>query len=144
MQRQVPRDDRPQVKVAVVVRDDLATWQKINVTAFVVSGLGSQHPALIGKPYVDGSDVEYLPMFGQPVVVLAGDQARLRRAFSRALARGLQIAVYTDDLFTTGNDVDNRAVVRAVATTDLRLAGFAVAGDRREVDKALDRLRLHR
>ena len=26
-------------KIAVVVRDDLETWQKLNVTAFVVSGL---------------------------------------------------------------------------------------------------------
>jgi hypothetical protein len=53
------------------------------------------------------------------------------------------MAVYTDDLFGTGNDVDNRAAVAAVATEDLDLAGFAVAGDRRTVDKALDRLRLH-
>jgi hypothetical protein len=51
--------------------------------------------------------------------------------------------VYTDELFTTGNDADNRAAVAAVATEDLGLAGFAVAGDRRTVDKALDRLRLH-
>ena len=43
----------------------------------------------------------------------------------------------------TGNDIDNRAAVAAVATEDLSLAGFAVAGDRRTVDKALDKLRLH-
>ena len=53
------------------------------------------------------------------------------------------MAVYTDDLFSTGNDVDNRAAVAAVATDDHDLAGFAVAGDRRTVDKALDKLRLH-
>ena len=51
--------------------------------------------------------------------------------------------MYTDELFTTGNDVDNRAAVAAVATEDLGLAGFAVAGDRRAADKALDRLQLH-
>jgi hypothetical protein len=131
------------VKVAVVVRDDLAIWQKLNVTAFVVSGLGSQHPELVGQPYLDGSDVEYLPMLAQPVVVLAGGQARIDRAFRRARARVLSMAVYTDDLFATGNDVDNHAAVRAVPTDDLRLAGFSVAGDRRDVDKALDKLRLH-
>lgn len=131
------------VKVAVVVRDDLETWQKLNVTAFLVSGLGSQHPELVGKPYLDGSDVEYLPMFAQPVVVLVGDRARIARAFRRARARNLSIGVYTDDLFSTGNDIDNRAAVRAVPTEDLRLAGFSVAGERRDVDKALDKLRLH-
>jgi hypothetical protein len=30
-----------------------------------------------------------------------------------------------------------------VRTDDLRLAGFSLAGDRHDVDKALDKLRLH-
>lgn len=135
-------EPRPR-KVAIVVREDLAIWQKLNVTAFLSSGFGSQHPELIGQPYRDGSDVEYLPMFAQPVVVLAADHASIARAFARARGRDLSISVYTDDLFKTNNDVDNRAAVRAVPTDSLHLAGFAVAGDRRQVDKALDKLRLH-
>jgi hypothetical protein len=130
-------------KIAVAVRSDLATWQKLNVTAFVVSGLGSVRPELVGEPYADGSGRGYLPMFAHPVLVHAGDAAAVTRAFTRALARDLTVAVYTDDLFATGNDVDNRAAVAKVATQDLVLAGFAVAGPRRDVDKALDRLRLH-
>jgi len=130
-------------KLAVVVRDDLATWQKLNVTAFVVSGVGSIEPALVGERYRDASDVEYLSMFVTPVVVLAGDAAAVRRGFDLALGRGLAVAVYTDDLFATGNDADNRAAVAKVTTTDLSLAGFAVVGSRRDVDKALDKLRLH-
>ena len=131
-------------KLAVVVRDDLATWQKLNVTAFLVSGIGTGHPDLIGEPYVDGDDVAYLPMFAHPVLVYAaGDGAALARAAGRAQARGLTMAIYTDDLFATGNDVDNRAAVRPVPTEKLALAGIAVAGARREVDKALDKLRLH-
>lgn len=132
------------MKVAVVVRDDLATWQKLNVTAFLTSGFGTRHPDLIGEPYRDGSGVVYLPMFALPVVVLTGDGAAVTRAFTRARARGLTISVYTDDLFKTSNDVDNRAAVREVVTESLQLAGFAVTGDRRQVDKALDKLRLHR
>jgi hypothetical protein len=130
-------------KIAVVVRDDLATWQKLNVTAFVVSGLGSAAPELVGLPYEDGSGVKYHAMFGLPVLVFAGDAAGVRRAFDRAQGRGLTVAAYTDELFATGNDVDNRAAVAAVPTADLSVAGFAVAGDRRTVDKALDKLRLH-
>ncbi|HET6662950.1 MAG TPA: DUF2000 domain-containing protein [Acidimicrobiales bacterium] len=97
----------------------------------------------MGRAYEDASGVKYHPMFGIPVLVFAAGAAQLRRAFDRSRARGLAIAVYTDELFTTGNDADNRAAVAAVATEDLGLAGFAVAGDRRTVDKALDRLRLH-
>ena len=136
-----PASNRP--KLAVVVRDDLLVWQKLNVTAFLTSGFGVRDPGLVGAPYVDGDGRRYQPMFAQPVAVLAADAAGLRRAFDRALARGLDVAVYTDDLFATGNDEDNRAAVAAVATGDLLLAGFAVCGDRRAVDKALDRLRLH-
>ena len=133
--------ERP--KMAVVVRDDLRDWQKLNVTAFLTSGWGARRPDLVGADYRDADGRAYQPMFAQPVAVLVGDAAALRRAFDRAAARGLDVAVYTDDLFATGNDDDNRAAVAARATADLPLAGFAVCGDRRTVDKALDRLRLH-
>ena len=128
---------------AVVVRADLEIWQKLNVTAFLVSGIGTVQPDVIGEPYVDASERHYLPMFGYPVLVYAGDAEALTRAFRRAQDRDLATAVYTDDLFATYNDVDNRAAVAKVATADLQLAGFAVAGDRRDVDKALDKLKLH-
>ena len=45
-------------------------------------------------------------------------------AFVReALARGLRVAVFTEALFGTGNDVDNRAAVRAVPRDKLDLVG---------------------
>ncbi|MGH9214156.1 MAG: DUF2000 family protein [Acidimicrobiales bacterium] len=131
------------IKIAVVVRDDLETWQKLNVTAFLASGLGTSAPEVIGLPYEDAAGQKYHPMFAVPVLVFGAGADALRQAFDRALARGLRLAVYTDDLFGTGNDIDNRAAVAAVATDDLSLAGFAVAGNRRVVDKALDKLRLH-
>jgi hypothetical protein len=42
-------------KIAVVLLDDLAVWQKANVTAFLVSGIAGTDPSLVGEPYVDGS-----------------------------------------------------------------------------------------
>jgi hypothetical protein len=132
-----------QPKLAVVVRSDLETWQKLNVTAFLVSGFGTRRPDVIGEDYADASGRRYLPMFGHPVLVYAGDAAAVTRAFGRAQARDLPTAVFTDDLFATGNDVDNRAAFGKVDTSDLSLAGFAVVGERRDVDKALDKLKLH-
>lgn len=130
-------------KIAVVVTDDLATWQKLNVTAFVVSGIAHRNPQIIGLPYEDASSVVYLPMFAVPVVVLLADRAGIRRAFERARSRQLALSLYTEDLFSTGNDVDNRAVVARLGTDELNLVGIAVVGERRDVDKALDKLRLH-
>lgn len=134
---------KPGWKIAVAVRDDLAVWQKLNVTAFVISGVGTGEPDLIGEAYVDGSGGAYLPMLGIPVLVFGGDGAGIRRAFDRAMARDLMLSVYTEDLFATGNDVDNRAAVAGVATDDLVVAGFAVAGQGKQVDKVFDRLKLH-
>ncbi|MEM9566489.1 MAG: DUF2000 family protein, partial [Actinomycetota bacterium] len=92
---------------------------------------------------VDGSGVQYLPKLGLPCLVFAGDGPAVRRAFDRARGRGLAVSVYTDELFATGNDIDNRAAVAAVATDELSVAGFAVAGIGKQVDKAVDKVKLH-
>ena len=118
-------------------------WQALNVTAFLVSGITAATPELVGDPYRDADDTEYLPMLGQPVVVLAADGATLRRAHGKALERNLRPAVFTADLFTTGNDADNRAAVRAVARADLDLVGLAVHGPRNAVDKIVKGSRTH-
>ena len=55
-------------KIAVVLRGDLAVWQKTNVTAFLVSGIAGTVPDVVGQPYRDASGNEYLPMFVQPVL----------------------------------------------------------------------------
>jgi len=52
-------------------------------------------------------------------------------------------AVYTEEMFATGDDDANRAVVRAVAAEDLVLAGIAVYGPRNAVDKVCRGLALH-
>lgn len=130
-------------KIAVAVRNDLAAWQKLNVTAFVVSGIGPAFPELVGAPYVDGSGATYLSKLVLPVLIYGGDGSGIRRAFDRARSRELALSLYTDDLFATGNDIDNRAAVAAVPTDQLSIAGFAVAGHAKQVDKALDRLKFH-
>ena len=129
-------------KIAVLLRDDLATWQRLNVTAFLVSGIAS--PSLLGEPYVDADDTRYLPMFGQPVLVFQGSAAVLTAAHQRALGRGMTMSIFTSELFATGNDVDNRAAVRAVPRDKLDLVGLAVHGQRNAVDKVLKGASLHR
>jgi hypothetical protein len=128
-------------KIAIAVRADLAVWQKLNVTAFLASGIAAGVPELIGKSYEDAAGNTYLPLLGQPVLVFTGDD--LHAAFSRATSRQLPVAVYTDDMFRTGNDEDNRAAVRDVLVEDLRVAGFAVHGPRNAVDKICKGLALH-
>jgi hypothetical protein len=130
-------------KVAILVAEDLAVWQKLNVTAFLASSVAGAVPEVIGEPYEDGSGTAYLAMFRQPVLVYAADAAALGRVRGAAVGRGLRTAVFTEDMFKTGNDADNRAVVRAVPAADLTLVGVAVYGPKNPVDKTLKGLTLH-
>ena len=130
-------------KIAVVLRDDLAVWQKANVTAFLVSGISGTAPDTVGDPYADASGNRYLPMFREPVLVYVADAAGLRRAYERAMQREVELAIYTHELFATDHDEANRAAVAAVSAEDLDLVGIAMRADRKVVDKVLDRLRPH-
>ena len=131
-------------KLVVILRDDLPVWQKINAAIFLVSGIAGTDPATVGEPYEDASGGLYLPMFRQPALVFEATRADLRRAFDRAVERGVELAVFTDELFTTPHDAANRAAVRAVTREDLSLVGIAFRAERRLADKVIKGLRLHR
>lgn len=130
-------------KIAVVLNPDLPTWQQLNMTAFLVSGVAASAPDSIGEAYVDADGTKYLPMFGQPTLVFEASAAELRRTLDRALAREITPAVFTTQLFATGHDEANRAAVAAVPRADLELVGLALRGARRDVDKVTKGLRLY-
>ena len=131
-------------KAAVIVRDDLAAWQRLNVTGFLVSGIvGGAGERVVGEDYIDADGTRYLPMLVQPLLVLEADAEKLRTVRRRAADRGVPIAIYTADLFATGHDEDNRAAVRAVATEDLDLVGIGLRAPRRDADAVLRGLRRH-
>ncbi|MEU8353854.1 DUF2000 domain-containing protein [Streptomyces sp. NPDC048845] len=130
-------------KIGVLLRDDLHTWQRLNVTAFLVSGVHTAEPEITGDVYRDADDTVYLPMFRQPVLVFEGGKETLTTARGRALSRRLPVAVFTSDLFATGHDEANRAAVRAVPGDALDLVGLAVYGPRNAVDKVLKGARMH-
>lgn len=136
-------DDRPADKIAVVLADGLLPWQELNVAAFLVSGLTACRPDLIGEPYYDADRVAYLPMLGLPVMVMTADGEALARMRTRAASRGVPTALFTRDLFKTGNDRDNRAAVAAVHTDSLDLVGLGFVGPRTKVDKITKGAHLH-
>lgn len=130
-------------KIAIVVRDELPQWQRLNVVAFLASAVTNVADPVIGDSYADASGNTYLPMFRQPVLIFAASADQLTVAHGRALGRGLSTAVYSDDLFVTDNDADNRAAVAAVPADKLALAGMAVYGPRNAVDKIVKGIELH-
>ena len=46
-------------KIALIIRSDLETWQKVNVAAFLAGGVAAEYPACIGEPYEDAEGIIY-------------------------------------------------------------------------------------
>jgi hypothetical protein len=130
-------------KIAVVLREDLPVWQKLNMTAFLVSGIASA-PGMVGENYEDASGNIYLPMFRQPVMVFSATQEQMREVYERLMAQKLCFSIFTEDLFSTGHDEANRAAVKAVSSQDLNLMGLAIRENKKVVDAAFKGLALHK
>lgn len=136
-----PRFD---TKVVVVLAADLAAWQELNVTAFLMSGIATSSVGLVGEPYRDADGTTYLPMLRQPVIVLTADVDTLSRARAKAAARDdVALAIYARELFGTSHDAANRAAIAAVAASDLDLVGIAVRGPRNVVDRVVKGATFH-
>jgi hypothetical protein len=130
-------------KIKVILLDGLEPWQELNVTAFLMSGI-AQSGEITGEPYEDADGVRYLPMSQQPIVILTADSEKLKEVMQKATARGMEVAIYTKELFTTFNDEDNRAAVKRFKTDELDLAGIAIRGLRNQLDRITKGLEMHR
>lgn len=129
-------------KIAVVVREDLEIWQKLNVTSFLMSGIAGTQP-IIGQPYEDKDGRQYLPMSQQPIMVFAANRQEIKEVFEKALTREIKVTIYTEEIFKTYNDEDNRAMVRNYGTEELNLVGLGLIGKKNHIDRTLKGLRLH-
>ena len=130
-------------RTAIVVRTGLPTWQALNITAFLASGLASDAPNIIGAPYHDAQGDRYCRMFTQPVIVFEAMQPRLSSILSEAKMSGLVIALFTEELLKTNNDIDNRAAFAAFAPADMRLLGIGLFGSRKIIGKLLKDVAKH-
>jgi hypothetical protein len=130
-------------KIAIVVREDLATWQKLNVTAFLTGGVVGASPELIGEPYEDAQGNRYNALAIQPMIVLSADAGTLTAIYRRAMERRVRLSLYIEDMFATGHDAANRAAVQQYAPEAMKLVGLALREDRKIVDKVVKGARMH-
>lgn len=124
-----------ETKIAVVLRNDLAAWQSLNVTAFLAGGLVGSEAELKGEPYVDRDGNRYNALIRQPIVVLSADAETIAKVHIRANNRNLKSSIYIEEMFKTGHDTANRAVFAEYAPGDAQVVGIALHADRKIVDK---------
>lgn len=130
-------------KIKIALKSDLEMWQKLNVTAFLASGIAGTED-IVGRPYVDKDGVEYLPMSQQPIMIHSASGEELNELLKKALTKNATISIFTKELFNTYNDEDNRHMVSQFKTDELNLVGIGIHGKKNHVDRLFKGLELHR
>ncbi|CAM1344946.1 DUF2000 family protein [Tenacibaculum amylolyticum] len=131
-------------KIAMVIKNNLMDWQKLNVASFLASSVAIQFPETHGKPFINASKSEYLPFIKHPVLVYkADDQAQINRAFLRAKERELHLGIYTNALFSTKNEDENHIEISKFTDETQELVGIIMYGENKKVNKALNGLKFH-
>lgn len=130
-------------KIAIIVRENLATWQKLNVTAFLTSGVVGASEGLLGERYEDAAGNSYNPLVVQPMIVLSADSEAIRVIYRRAMDRCVRLSLYIEDMFTTGYDAANRAAVKQYSPEAMNVVGLAMREDKKVVDKITKGARMH-
>lgn len=130
-------------KIAIVVREDLAIWQKLNVTAFLTSGVLGDNNGLLGERYEDADGNLYNSLVMQPMIVLSANSESIRTIYRRALERNARISLYIEDMFQTGHDAANRAAVKQYKPDEMNVVGLALREDKKTVDKITKGAKMH-
>ncbi|PWW06725.1 DUF2000 domain-containing protein [Mangrovibacter plantisponsor] len=130
-------------KIAFVVRNDLAVWQRLNVAAFLATGITSAAPEIMGGTYIDAKGHHYGNISRQPMLIFEADLAALQRTHRKGLERELTLIPYVHAMFSTGHDADNRAVFLAEDPENMNLVGIGLYGPKKAVDKVVKGLSLH-
>ncbi|MBP2831081.1 DUF2000 domain-containing protein [Aquimarina sp. U1-2] len=133
-----------QNKIAIVIKNDLLDWQKLNVASFLASSVAIKFPETHGKSFINASNSEFLPFIKQPITIYkADDQPQIQRAFNRARQRELNIGVYTNRFFGTKNEDENHIEIGKTSDENQELVGIIIYGENMKVNKALNGLKYH-
>ena len=130
-------------KIKIALRDDLLPWQELNVNSFLMSGIAGTQD-IIGEEYVDKSNNTYLPMSKQPIMIHSASKEQLKELLEKAQSKEVVISIFTEELFNTFNDEDNRKSISSFATDELNLVGVGIRGKKNHVDKLFKNLELHK
>lgn len=131
-------------KIAIVIQDDLQTWQKLNVVSFLTSGITTNFKETHGENLITKDDRKFLPLLKHPILIYKADtQESLQRAFSRASDRDLEIGIFTKQLFDTRMGEENVTEIAQHLSSELDLVGIIMYGENKKINKALDGLKFH-
>lgn len=129
-------------KIAIVVRNDLQPWQKLNITAFLMSGISATQD-IVGEPYIDRDGKKYLPISKQPILIFAANREEIREVFEKTLNKEIEMSIYTEEMLNSCSEQESMAKIATFKTDQLNIIGIGMRGKRNPVDRILKNLKLH-
>ncbi len=130
-------------KFVIVVREDLAVWQKLNVTAFLASGVTAGMPQIVGDTYRDASGNVYNALCAQPIIILSADGETLSKIHNRTIQRAVPASLYIEEMFATGHDSANRAVFAEYDPETAKVVGISFHCEKKIADKISKGAKMH-
>lgn len=130
-------------KIAIIILDDLLSWQKLNVTGFLASSVAVENPEIHGSKFTNASGDTHNAFIKNPLLIYKSNQAQLNKAYKRAKERDLQVGIYTRPLFATKGEEENLELVSKFGNDDQELVGVVIFGENKLVDKAIKGLKFH-
>lgn len=131
-------------KVAIIVLDNLLSWQKLNVVSFLGGSIAIDKPETHGESFITSDGKRFFSFIKNPILIYkAENNESIKRAFNRASDRDLSIGIYTKSLFNTRSGEENIIEIKKYASRELDLAGIIIYGPNKKVDKALNGLKFH-
>ncbi|MDZ7586354.1 MAG: DUF2000 domain-containing protein [Patescibacteria group bacterium] len=130
-------------KTAIIVERDLLVWQELNVTAFLASAIASRFPETMGPEFKDASNVSYLAIFRQPVLIFQAKHNDLKKVYRKARENNLFVGIYTRPIFQTQGE-DNVKAIAAVKEEEQNLVGIVLYGETDLVNQCTKGISLHK
>ncbi|KKS79069.1 MAG: hypothetical protein UV54_C0043G0015 [Candidatus Beckwithbacteria bacterium GW2011_GWA2_43_10] len=130
-------------KTAIIVERNLLPWQELNVTAFLASAIAHKFPETMGPEFEDASNVNYLAIFRQPVLVFQAKHNDLKKVCRKARENNLFVGIYTRPIFQTQGE-DNIKAIAALKEEEQDLVGIVLYGAAVLVDKSTRGISLHK
>src|SRR3546814_15587046 len=130
-------------KIAIVLRNDLAPWQELNVTAFLTSGIVAQYPAIIGEPYRDAAGNVYNGLSVQPMVVLSAGRDEMPAIHRLSLERAVTTSIYVEEMFDTGQYTAKREILVRLSPEHANVVGLAVRAATKTVQRHTTGAQMH-
>lgn len=113
-------------KMAIAVSDHLLIEQKLQVVAFLTSGLVAQHSDVMGTPYEDFEGNLFSPLMTCVPNICCVDEMAIGNMHRRAISQSVRVAVFVDEWFDTAKDEARRAMFQRFDPNTVNVVGIAL------------------